>query len=293
MALPERAYYPLEKAVEKLNNECGYNLDVQDLLHFAAIEQLELCVFISGDSSEYIEESMHEKLEYLQSGLQVIKDCGFNVSSFMDFSKISADDVYNCGNKKVIYRSYICDYFDFRQQFNLSTKETEGFSFEGIFAIARDEFRKCEFNYLKGLSCLIETNIFYVPSGVIDEGEFFYPEQIRFPISFKFGVSDFVITDVEFNSFKSIIDTTNDSERINKIPNLKPRNVSRKTENSQAKFIKSLIEAVFGKHVAANPRWHNDNERGELYKLFANKGIKHVCGKALEGWIKDEEVEYK
>lgn len=45
MALPERLYYPLEKAAKKLTDE-GMPCDVDDLIHFAAHGKLEICARI-------------------------------------------------------------------------------------------------------------------------------------------------------------------------------------------------------------------------------------------------------
>lgn len=298
MALPERAYYPLKKAAEKINNDCGCNLDVQDLLHYGAIGELELCVFISGDSREYQEESLAERAEYINSCL--IKSVGFRVSSFMDFSKLSDDEIYKSDSGDIVFRSYICDYFDFRQSFYFSTQEEIDFSFEGVFAIAEHDFRKCELDYIKGKESVVESNIFYVANGVIDEGEIFYPVEIRFPVVLSFGVNELLITDVELNAFKGKINGEDESNsklssfkgvNINKVQ--KPWHISKKTKNFQARFIKSMIEAVLGKQVAANPRWHMDNKEGKLYNLFKDKKISPVSGKALEGWIKNVDVEYK
>ncbi|EMA9953395.1 hypothetical protein U5861_003859, partial [Salmonella enterica] len=71
--------------------------------------------------------------------------------------------------------------------------------------------------------------------------------------------------------------------------NLMP--VSKKTLNAQSNFIKSLITAQFGAQVASKIRWHLDNEKGELHKIFKNAGIKTATGKAVEGWIKNEEID--
>ncbi|MDS1617170.1 hypothetical protein [Escherichia coli] len=297
MALPERAYYSLKKAAEKINDDCGCNLDVQDILHYGAIGELELCVFISGDSSEYQEETLAERAE-VSSGF--VDYAGFRVSSFMDFAKLADDEIYRGDDGDMVFRSYICDYFDFRQSFCFSTQEEISFSFEGVFAIGTHNLRKCELHYMKGNEVLVEANLFFVANGIIDENEIFYPLEIRFPVVLSFGVNELLITDVELNRFKGKVNgkgenfsnsSTYKGMNVNRAQ--RPLHTSKKTEHSQARFIKSMIEAVLGKQVAANPRWHMDNEKGQLHNLFKDKGIKPVSGKALEGWIRDVDVEYR
>ena len=48
MTLPERQYYTLEKAVQELNkSHPDKHIDIADLIHFAAMRKLELCVRIN------------------------------------------------------------------------------------------------------------------------------------------------------------------------------------------------------------------------------------------------------
>jgi len=64
MSLPERLYYPLAKAAEKL----GYSVD--DLIHFAAYGKLEICAKIHSDALlEYPPEQLFEQLEQFEKAL--------------------------------------------------------------------------------------------------------------------------------------------------------------------------------------------------------------------------------
>lgn len=59
MALPERLYYPLDKAIKKINLELTEkeHIDIGDLLHFATNKDLELCIPFS--SEKYIKSGNH------------------------------------------------------------------------------------------------------------------------------------------------------------------------------------------------------------------------------------------
>lgn len=50
MKFPERLYYPIYKAVKIINNaieDNRYHIDIDDLLYFANIGELELCYYFS------------------------------------------------------------------------------------------------------------------------------------------------------------------------------------------------------------------------------------------------------
>lgn len=53
MGLPERLFYPLDKAVNKLNDDLGTKLDVEDLLHYAIIGKLQLCVLFDKNLDHF------------------------------------------------------------------------------------------------------------------------------------------------------------------------------------------------------------------------------------------------
>lgn len=81
--------------------------------------------------------------------------------------------------------------------------------------------------------------------------------------------------------------------------NKKDTRPSSKTTNLQAKFIKALIQANYGRHVAENVRWHIDTEKnetnqiGEIRKHFQKCGLNNSIpsGFTVERWIKDIELD--
>lgn len=285
--LPDKAYYTLSKAAKKINEEAGVNLDVADLIHYAAIEELEICVYISGNDHDFMEKRTISNLANI--GTPLAQYDSYQVFSDIDFDRIPVEDVYINGESKIVYRSYITDYFDIRQSYDLITKKEMDSSFEGIFAVSAYHLKEIEFDFLRTGQITLESNLFDVPDGIVDEDSIYRPRGIQLPETLTFGVSEIVITDIEIEKFISGEPSQQSQKKLKNKSNLMP--VSKKTINAQSKFIKSLITAQFGQQVAANPRWHLDNENGELHKLFKKSRIKPASGKAVEGWIKNEEID--
>lgn len=285
--LPDKAYYTLSKAAKKINEEAGVNLDVADLIHYAAIEELEICVYISGDDHYFMEKGMISNLA--NTGNPLAQYDGYHLFSDIDFDRIPVEDIHVDGESKIVYRSYITDYFDIRQSYDLITRKEIDSSFEGIFTVSDNRLKEIEFDLLRTGQITLKSNLFHVPDGIVDEDSIYQPKGIQLPETLTFGMSEIVITDIEIKKFISGEPSQQSSKKMENKINLMP--VSKKTINAQSKFIKSLITAQFGPQVAANPRWHLDNENGELHKLFKKSRIKPATGKAVEGWIKNEEID--
>lgn len=285
--LPDKAYYTLSKAAKKINEEAGVSLDVADLIHYAAIGKLEICVYISGDDSDFTEKRIMSNIENIGTPLEQYDS--YHLFSDIDFDRIPIEDIYINGESKTACRSYITDYIDIRQSYDLITMKEIGFSFEGIFAVGANRFKEIEFDLLRTDQITLKSNLFYVPNGVVDEDSIYRPGCVLLPEILTFGMSELVITDIEIERFTSGEPPHQSPKKFENKSNLMP--VSKKTLNAQSNFIKSLITAQFGAQVASKIRWHLDNEKGELHKLFKNAGIKTATGKAVEGWIKNEEIE--
>lgn len=70
---------------------------------------------------------------------------------------------------------------------------------------------------------------------------------------------------------------------------LPPKKNSRKTDNAQAKFIKSLLHIYYGADVASNPRQHLERKAGGpgvVLKDFDAAGLKAPTGVAVDNWLK-------
>lgn len=81
MSLVERHYYPLDKAAKKL---C---CDEDDLIHFGAIGELEICAFIDGSFMDY---SIETKLDLVHhEELATIRDTGM----YCSFAAVHLNDL--------------------------------------------------------------------------------------------------------------------------------------------------------------------------------------------------------
>ncbi|XWJ92917.1 hypothetical protein ACRARH_12385 [Phytobacter ursingii] len=77
-------------------------------------------------------------------------------------------------------------------------------------------------------------------------------------------------------------------------PNVKPNgelsvqhedNLSTKTINSRAQFIKSLLYTMYDSDVAENPRKYLENPDSEISEIFKAKGIKAPNGRTVQSWL--------
>ncbi|WP_454889336.1 hypothetical protein [Serratia quinivorans] len=62
---------------------------------------------------------------------------------------------------------------------------------------------------------------------------------------------------------------------------------SKKTENSQAKFIKSLLTLMYDEEVASNSRKHIDGKMAQIRSDLESKGLHCPSGVTVENWLSD------
>ncbi|MCU4043530.1 hypothetical protein [Enterobacter asburiae] len=67
--------------------------------------------------------------------------------------------------------------------------------------------------------------------------------------------------------------------------------ISSKTRNYRAAFIKSLLHVCYGEDAANNPRKFFENARSKIKKDFDKEGIVLPSGKAIESWLKDVDID--
>lgn len=68
---------------------------------------------------------------------------------------------------------------------------------------------------------------------------------------------------------------------------------NQKTRNYRAMFIKSLLHVCYGKDAADNPRKFLDNPRSKIRMDFEKESISIPSGRAIEGWLKDIDINYR
>lgn len=98
------------------------------------------------------------------------------------------------------------------------------------------------------------------------------------------------ITDIELNRLMNLSES---EEHPPSLPDVN-RKTSSKTQNSQAKFIKSLLQIHYGADVANSPRQHLERKSsgsGLILADFESKGLKAPSGVVVDKWLKFIDVE--
>ncbi len=62
---------------------------------------------------------------------------------------------------------------------------------------------------------------------------------------------------------------------------------SKKTQNSQARFIKSLLTLMYDEEIASNPRKHIDGKMAQIRTDLESKGLHCPSGMTVEKWLSD------
>lgn len=300
MPLPNREYYPIEKAAKKL--DC----DVDDLIHFIAMRKMNFWINIC----------LHETLFFSEYK---------NVDSydFFDDDECNNDIKYHYISKNKLVETTLNSIFD-----SLIHSETTSLDDSGEVISKCHDWEKftswSEFHKLKASpSKTLEKNNKQSIRG--------YPETIKLSINGLMNVTE-VSADIENitrynnedaevgfiaisspnrNEFSDHLFTyiynkkikindiyisqdeleiINNGGRLYSYPINKKEaasGYSTKTKNAQAKVIKTLIEAIGGKHAASHPRNAIDNPNSELNKTLDRAGVKlPASGVTVEKWLK-------
>ncbi|WP_241622500.1 hypothetical protein [Rosenbergiella australiborealis] len=273
MALPLRKYYPLSKAALELN--CG----VDDLLHFAAIGVLQLCVHINikrdkGDTA-YVSASLSDDLfeqlncDWNERGLTYITDMN-NIeesSSYRSFMLHEADD--NDDPDGLIENA--------RGWFGINYTE-----------LSSPEFEITQAANVVSLTMLREHfNLKHDKNTPNTEG--YSPSIIFFDRERLFSIDDFAITRSELELLRNggmpILNSMFGNELITQEKISKK--VGMKTINSQGAFIKSLLYLMYSdQDMLDSPRKFIDDPESEIVKDFDSKRLKLPAGKTIEAWLK-------
>jgi len=212
-------------------------------------------------------------------------EIGIHTSFYESYIDI---DVVSSGISKVMDREQI--YFEGRYNTFSIIRDDKHFyinDFYGLAAVSQADLLAFDFNPEQ----IVTLNQFLSPNGngvffdeisgcLRIEPDFQYLEKVK--------LSDVInrlfITDVELE--KLMADSDNQSSPS--LPSVNKK-VSTKTKNSQAKFIKSLLQIHYGADVANSPRQHlemKSSGAGVILSDFENIGLKAPTGVAVDNWLK-------
>ncbi|QNQ19385.1 hypothetical protein HF650_06230 [Kosakonia sp. SMBL-WEM22] len=276
MALPKREYYTLQQAAKKSGCE------IEDLLHYAAIGVLQLCV-------------------HYEDSNKAGSDCYFYAS----LSDSLLDELNDNQESFTMHYS---------SRYNLITMDSNAYFFtaedgnpcwaeyvNGWFAIAHTELtlpafeksKKADVSQLIHPRNNLNTNTEgwdLSTKGFDVSGPCFYEAK-------SFSSDDFVIMadelDILMNGGMKIdlFSLTDESARIK---NVLTKDVGNKTLTSMAKLIKSLLYLCYkDEDIVNNPRKHFDNSQSEINKDFDTLGLKLPSGKTIDKWLRGVDLDKK
>ncbi|HIE6128570.1 TPA: hypothetical protein ACXN4M_001039 [Proteus mirabilis] len=267
MALPIRLYYPLDLAAKEIG------CDINDLLHFASIGVLEICIAApkspdGWDDNDELNENPFEPRLYINK---------LKLNKTKSIVKLN----YEAINTKI------------SASYNFKTRSYAHLDISGLIAIP--------YLYMKSFDCFgndtITVNHFNLPRTEtnIEISENLIIKKISTD-GYQVNIKDFIISAEELallqnggrhlENISFPLEASNESlleqEKIKRKPN----------ENKQALFIKGLIAICFenGEKILENPTAHI--ETGIIRQKFDRAGLKTgVCGKTVAGWLENVELE--
>ncbi|EBV3214479.1 hypothetical protein DSS11_18650 [Salmonella enterica subsp. enterica serovar Braenderup] len=305
MPLPNREYYPIEKAAKKL--DC----DVDDLIHFIAMRKMNFWIKIYLNEVLFLSEcetSESEENKDTEDGNLI------NEPYEEKFTYLSKNKLTEIGLYSILESLYHTESFSFDDEGNPVEFLNEWFNHtvSSLFHSLRVEPSK-EIDNKKGYPKTItltvsglmnvtnitpdmdnlslyknegmEVGLIYISSPKRNEKT----DNIFIRVSNKkINIDDIYISqdemDLIVNGGRSYFYQPPTREAP---PKNSAKTNSAKTNNAQARVIKALIEAIGGKHAANHPRSAIENHNSELNKGLDRAGVKlPATGVAVERWLK-------
>lgn len=281
MGMPLREYYGIYRAAELL--ECK----VEDLLHWASIGAIKLFIsFEQGNGS----------VRFFGDGTEKEKR---NLDIFTEKQFESAERL----REHLFENKYVSDAFSRvfsfykHENFNLDSNSGEAREYPCLFnglwslpAAAYGDGALLDFN--PGL------DDFW---GSINNNMFIAFESDEF---LNFKIHELYIIKRDFEVIKNCVD----GEELPNYMNggiYKPKSesekysgsfiedeLSTKTINSRAQFIKSLLHIHYGDDVAKSPRRFLESKDSEINKDFKKQNIKAPSGRAAQSWVDEVEIPF-
>lgn len=276
MILPRRKYYPLHKAAKEV--EC----DIDDLLHYASMGILQLCVHINinGDDAfsdcyinSDIDDDLLESLQKEVNPAPLIWSTDMNyISEDADFLLLSLSD--ECGSKI----NNAIGWFAINNTELIMPEFEETGEIEAFTLVHLREHLNMKNKYLR------KKTSGYNPGLIM----FYQPK--------KFTINDFCITSPELELLKSgggdllkFAFMKNPEESA-----IAQKKIGAKTINGQSEFIKSLLYLLYSdEELIENPRKFIDNHDSDIVKDFDAKGLKLPTGKTIAAWLKNVDLPIK
>ncbi|EAT6348304.1 hypothetical protein FPM48_18670 [Salmonella enterica] len=299
MPLPNREYYPIEKAAKKL--DC----DVDDLIHFIAMRKMnfwiKMCLhevlLLSERETPESEEKDTEEDDLINESYE-------EKHTYLSENKLTEITLYNISESL-----YHTDSYSFDDDGNPIEFLNEWFNHTAntLFHSLRVEPSKDidgEKGYPKTITITINglmnvtdispdmDNLSHYKKEGVEVGFIYISSPKRnkqtdnifiYTYNKKINIDDIYISQDELDII------SNGGRTYDYQPSKKetaPKN-SAKTKNSQAKVIKALIEVIGGKQAADHPRNAIDNSDSKLNRELDRAGVRlPATGVTVEKWLK-------
>ncbi|HEM7186079.1 TPA: hypothetical protein U2I61_000515 [Providencia rettgeri] len=237
MALPERRYYTLDKAAQKVG------VEVDDLIHFASIGLLQLCSkfpqfgFLSFSDDESTEPAQitiesNSLLLSLDSTIESYKEEIEKIKS--EYGKIP-DRTECILEKRFVYRT---EYFSIVESIDVLGRNKKVDEVDGLYAVPYYAIECDEVDIINGITDVILIDTFDIPRyGFIKGTPDYIPSDFYLSDWYEVKVRDLLITKHELDVF------INGGEFIENYHDHNQRkNANSQTENTSSRRKKELIE---------------------------------------------------
>lgn len=290
--LPNRKYYTLPQAIKQIYKLTGEQLEIDDLIHFWIMGDLNLSAFIEVKQSYSKQILETNKFAFGSYHL------GFSEAGLLKIGNLVFNENNQAGEWEAVL--FVSEYPEIdwlvfydnddglTNVFYEATEEKFTINLCGLFPIlshAQDYQIK---NREEGIS-LNDARTFLI-----------YPHKKQKLLSdflFTVAINDRLPYDktiISYDSFyithKDLISFLNGSsqfvkERRKQIEQNKK--TATKTFNAQVQFIRALIIADYGEDIANNIRSELDNPQSPMRLAMEAKGLKPPCGKTVHHWINE------
>ncbi|MDO5055146.1 MAG: hypothetical protein Q4D86_07490 [Pasteurella oralis] len=283
--LPQRMWYSLEQVANKLTNETGEIVTIQDLIYFWGNNKLNLYTTIQYSPTEFIFAEQHISDEILDKF-----DFNYEIISFLLDYDLSEDELQTFICKNLFYFFHPNGVLGNFIHYINGTEQIENYPsihnnrllycIEGLMSFSTDKFFINDKQIIKN-NKITSTNKQLSLKSPKNEKE----ERIYLKIDLKENISisldNVYILHSELMDFiNGNYDTGNIERDFSQIQKISP-----KTQNTQARFIRDLLKLYYGYQTTSQVRAALDNPNSDLRIDMENLRMTAPSGKTIYKYL--------
>lgn len=288
MTLPERKYYTLDKAAQILN------IGVDDLIHYAAIGLLQVCIKFPSMGFYFIDDNEDITSIFIEPNNSLLYIQDVKEKSEKEKERIKKENGFIPDRQDCVsdsFYKYRSDYFFIMESVDLLRNSVGIFRVEGLIAIPTPHIEYAEIALINQSTDEIDIDSFQVPRcEAFDSDEGYYPSMYYLSDIFSFNINELLITDYEINLLSNgggdISDISGEKSKVNNVLSRKiEKQKEERTTIKQSTFIKFLL--------LMNGFTDEDfaDSRDTLLDRVSRKAVKEelempeITSKTLKDWI--------